>query len=75
MALGGMVVFFVLAFVKGKDNRLRYFAMSGGCLAAIIVIALMGSSIGEEAPDTEDVTAEASGEEIEDEEKVKQEEG
>ena len=73
-ALAGVIVFFVLAFVKGKGNRLRNFAKSGGCLFALLVIALIAGSISEEAPVTEEVTAEASAEDKEAEEKANQEE-
>ncbi|MGP4060231.1 hypothetical protein [Halobacillus sp. H74] len=43
-ALAGAIVFFVLGFVKGKDNRLKNFAKSGGCLFSILVIALIAGS-------------------------------
>ncbi|MFC7063226.1 Ltp family lipoprotein [Halobacillus seohaensis] len=73
-ALAGMIVFIVLAFVKGKGNRLKNFAKSGSCLFALVVIALILASIGEEAPVAQEVTAEASAEDKEAEEKVKQQE-
>ncbi|PAE06394.1 hypothetical protein CHI12_16695, partial [Terribacillus saccharophilus] len=60
LALAGMVFFFVLALVKGKGNRRRNFAKSGGCLIALIVISIIGGSIIEEAPAAEKATAEAS---------------
>gem|GEM_PF-3553503 len=69
-ALAGMVVFAVLAFVKGKGNRLRNFAKSGGCLFVLLVIAIIGAPV-EETRIAQEVTTEASAEA---EEKAEQEE-
>ncbi|WP_241655905.1 Ltp family lipoprotein [Halobacillus litoralis] len=67
-ALAGVLAFFVLAFVKGKGNRLGNFAKSGGCLFALLVIALIAGAISEETPVAEEVTAIASAEDKEQEE-------
>ncbi|MEC3884832.1 Ltp family lipoprotein [Halobacillus sp. HZG1] len=56
----GVIVFAVLAFAKGKVNRLRNFAISGGCLLALLVLALVAGSISEEAPVAEEASAKAS---------------
>lgn len=69
-AFAGTVVFAVLAFVKGKGNRLRNFAKPGGCLLALLVIVVIGAPV-EETPIAQEVTTEASAEA---EEKVEQEE-
>ncbi|PAD39514.1 hypothetical protein, partial [Terribacillus sp. 7520-G] len=63
LSLAGMVLFFVLAFVKGKGNRRRNFAKSGGCLIALIVISLIGASISEEKPATDPSSETAAQEE------------
>ncbi|WP_370632667.1 Ltp family lipoprotein [Halobacillus sp. Nhm2S1] len=73
-AFAGMIAFFILAFVKGKGNRLNNFAKSGGCLFAFLVIAFIAGSMIEESPVTEEVTANVSAEDKEAEEKAKQEE-
>ncbi|MGR9049752.1 Ltp family lipoprotein [Halobacillus faecis] len=71
-ALVGMVVFFILAFVKGKGNRLRNFLISGGCFLALLVSTLVVGAMSEDITVAEN--AKASVEEQEAEAKAKQEE-
>ncbi|WP_370550955.1 Ltp family lipoprotein [Halobacillus sp. GSS1] len=73
-ALAGMVVFFILALVKGKGNRLRNFLISGGCFLALLVFALITGAMSEDVTVKEDAKANASVEEQEAEAKAKQEE-
>ncbi|GEN54943.1 Ltp family lipoprotein [Halobacillus faecis] len=40
LALAGTIVFFVFAFVKGKDHRRGNFLKAGGCLYACFVLAM-----------------------------------
>ncbi|WP_244199415.1 Ltp family lipoprotein [Halobacillus trueperi] len=72
LALAGMVVFFILAFVKGKGNRLRNFLKSGGCLLALLVFVLIVGAMSEDVPVTEEVNASITDKEAE--AKAKQEE-
>ncbi|WP_406944143.1 Ltp family lipoprotein [Halobacillus sp. SY10] len=71
-ALAGMVVFFILAFVKGKGNRLGNFLKSGGCLLALLAFVLIAGAMSEDVPVTEEVNASITDKEAE--AKAKQEE-
>lgn len=56
----GVIIFTALAFAKGKINRLKNFAMAGGCLFVLLVLALVVGSISDEAPVAKEATAKAS---------------